>query len=64
MQGDPVVFDGSSQNDSTRLEAAGAITLGSKLKPGTYILQIVVRDKNAKKNRSIATQWVEFEITG
>ena len=62
LEGKPSEINTSSQTDLTRIEAAGAITLGNNLKPGNYILQILVKDENAKDKYNIASQIVDFEI--
>jgi len=40
----------------------GALRLGSEMKLGDYVLQVVITDKLAKRKRQIATQFVQFEI--
>lgn len=50
------------QNDLQRLKTVGALSLGSEMEAGDYVLQIVVTDNLAKKKRQIATQFVQFEI--
>ncbi len=52
----------AGQTDLMRLPSFGAITLGKNLEAGSYILQAVVIDKNAKEKSQLATQFVEFEI--
>ena len=48
------------QTDLSRIQTAGATTLGKALEIGDYILQIIATDnENSKK---FATQFVEFEI--
>lgn len=54
----PIKTDG--QIDLSRIESAGAITLGKKMEAGNYVLQIIVADANKSKN--FTTQFVEFEI--
>lgn len=44
------------------ISASGALSLGTEMKLGDYVLQIVVTDKLAKRKRQIATQFVQFEI--
>ena len=56
-------FNADEQTDQTKLNFAGAIALGNEMKPGDYILQIVITDNLAKSKRKLATQWVQFEIT-
>jgi hypothetical protein len=31
--------------------------------PGEYVLQVIVIDPLAKSKNSLATQWIDFEIT-
>ena len=50
------------QQGNNIVTAAGGINLHSDLKPGSYVLQIIVTDKLAKKKQQIATQFVQFEI--
>ena len=45
------------------MSAAGAITLGSELPPGDYILQVVVRDTLVKEKQQIVTQYLQFEVS-
>lgn len=56
----PTAIKTNGQTDPTRLQTAGALSLGKNLEPGSYILQIIATDdSNSKK---FATQFVEFEI--
>ena len=48
------------QPDLHRLQTAGAVSLGKNLETGSYVLQVIVTDKNNSKK--FATQFVEFEI--
>jgi VWFA-related protein len=63
MDGKQTTFDARGQNETARLNYAGAIALGNEMKPGDYVLQLIVVDKLAKGKRSVASQWVQFEIT-
>ena len=56
-------FAMDGQNDSAKLNYAGALGLGNEMKPGDYVLQIVVIDNLAKSKQKTATQWVQFELT-
>ena len=40
----------------------GVLRLNANAQPGEYILQIVVTDQLARKNKSKVTQWVDFEV--
>lgn len=58
----PAPVDVSNQPNSSAINAVGALSLGGKLIPGEYVLQIVVTDQNAKAKYSAATQIVQFEV--
>jgi len=58
----PTAIKTEGQTDLTRFASFGAIDFGTKLKPGTYILQIVITDPSAKREKSFAAQFVEFDI--
>jgi len=60
--GRETVFDTSHQADLKRLNASGALQLGSVLEPGEYQLQLVVKDPLAKEKHRVATQWIDFEV--
>lgn len=60
--GKPAVIDGTGQADLRRLIAGGRLQLGSKMKPGEYVLQVVVHDRLAKEKYNNAAQWMDFEI--
>ncbi|HVF56327.1 MAG TPA: VWA domain-containing protein [Pyrinomonadaceae bacterium] len=55
-------LDVSQQQDMKRLGAGGRLRLGPDLTPGSYVLQVVVEDANAKEKYRTATQWIDFEI--
>jgi len=61
LEGKPNPFNPEGQ--PMKLNFAGALGLGNEMKPGDYVLQIVVTDNLAKNKRKAATQWVQFEIT-
>lgn len=60
--GNEVPFELRQQPDPKRLGGGGAIQLGTEMKPGEYVLQIVVSDLLAKEKHRVATQWMDFEI--
>ena len=49
---------------SKRLAMSGELKLGPDMPPGDYVLQATVTDKLAPKQHSVATVWIDFEITG
>jgi hypothetical protein len=52
--------NGATQDDKLRMLVSGAVSLGTSMKPGTYLLQVIVSDR--AKAKRFATQHVEFEI--
>ena len=60
--GNALPFDIREQTDLKRLGGGGAVQLGTTMKPGEYVLQIVVTDLLAKEKYRVATQWMDFEI--
>ncbi len=50
------------ETDRQRLLAEGRFTLGKKIPPGDYVLQVIVKDLLAKEKSQIATQWIDFEV--
>jgi len=62
FSGNEIPFDPATQTDLRRLGAGGAILLGTVMKPGEYVFQIVVTDLLVKDKRRTATQWMDFEI--
>jgi hypothetical protein len=63
LDGKPNQFRTDGQANAANLNFAGALALGIEMKPGDYVLQIVITDNLAKAKRNLATQWVQFEIT-
>jgi hypothetical protein len=60
--GKPTRLPVDGQEDPKRLIGGGRMQLGGKMKPGDYVLQVVVTDKLAKEKYSVATQAMDFEI--
>ena len=48
--------------DLGRLAASGAVTLGTNMVPGEYVLQVTVNDLLADEKRRTTSQWIDFEI--
>ncbi|MEP6900745.1 MAG: VWA domain-containing protein [Actinomycetota bacterium] len=63
LDGQPNSFNAEGQSNATKLQFAGAVGLGNEMKPGDYVLQIVIIDNLAKTKRRLADQWVQFELT-
>lgn len=63
-----MIMDGNEQplsfaaTGNGRQTASGAISLGTEMQPGDYILQIVVVDNSKKDKKKYATQYVQFEV--
>jgi VWFA-related protein len=62
LDGKEMTLSLEGQTDLERLKISGAISLGSGMQPGDYILQTIVTDKLAKAKQSIATQFIQFEL--
>lgn len=52
------------KDDPADFMAAGILRLGSELTPGEYLMQVTATDPLAKKKRSQASQWIDFEVVG
>lgn len=63
LEGKPTPLNLEGQKDFTKMNFPGALSLGTAMKPGDYVLQIIVIDNLAKSQRKLASQWVQFEIT-
>ncbi|CAN5495854.1 hypothetical protein BH10ACI2_BH10ACI2_07910 [soil metagenome] len=50
------------QTDFEHLRSAGALTIGDKMLPGDYMLQIIITDDLAKAKQQTTSQFVQFEI--
>lgn len=62
LQSAPTPLTAAGQQDLQRIEISDAITIGTDLQTGDYVLQLVVFDALAKGKRQIATQSIDFEI--
>jgi hypothetical protein len=51
-----------SGEDPTKLVAGGILRLGSRLTPGEYLLQVIVRNDAGGKKAAPLTQWIDFEV--
>jgi hypothetical protein len=55
-------FDNNNQTNPQKTQYGGSLSLGTEMPVGDYILQIIATDNLAKKNRQVATQFVQFEV--
>lgn len=62
LEGAPSPVETSRQPDARRIEVLDAVTLGTDLAPGEYVLQLIVSDQLAKGDKRLAAQTVDFEI--
>jgi VWFA-related protein len=60
--GKPTRLPVDGQEDPKRLIGGGRMQLGGRMKPGDYVLQVIVTDKLAKEKYRVATQAMDFEI--
>ncbi len=63
LEGKKTAVELFGQTDLQRIKSLGAISLGSEMPAGDYILQIIITDNLAKEKRKIASQFVQFELT-
>ena len=61
-QGRPMPLSTPNQPNPKRLIGGGAMRLRPGMKPGDYVLQIIVTDKLAKEKFQTATQSMDFEV--
>jgi len=65
-----LIFEGTpqaiSQGDQSGSSVAfmGSVSLGTKLAPGDYVMEIAVTDSLARSKYSTALQYVQFSVTG
>ena len=62
LDGPPAPIETDGQTDPQRIKVAGAVSLGREMRPGDYILQVIVTDLAAKKKDQAAMQFVQFEV--
>jgi VWFA-related protein len=60
--GKEMAFDPGGQSDLDRMTANGALQLGSELKPGEYVLQVIVTDLLRRDKYRVTSQWIDIEI--
>ncbi|HXS93246.1 MAG TPA: VWA domain-containing protein [Candidatus Limnocylindrales bacterium] len=60
-QGKPMALDLHDQADPKHLLGGGAMQLGPTMKPGDYVLQVIVTDKGS---RQTAAQSMDFQVVG
>ncbi|MGC2239004.1 MAG: VWA domain-containing protein [Pyrinomonadaceae bacterium] len=63
LEGKKTPLDLFGQTDLERIKTVGALSLGSEMPAGDYILQIIIADNLAKEKQKITTQFVQFELT-
>lgn len=51
-----------SINDWRQIVAGGRMKLSTEIKPGDYVLQVIITDWLAKETYRSATQWIDFEV--
>lgn len=63
MTGQKLPVNVAGQTDFERIKVGGALNLVTGMRPGDYILQIIVTDNLAKEKRRVSTQFIQFEVT-
>jgi len=62
LKSEPEAVNLKGLSEFERIPIMKTLHLGSALKPGEYVLQLQVRDKKAKADQSVSTQFMDFEI--
>ncbi|MCY7376127.1 MAG: VWA domain-containing protein [Pyrinomonadaceae bacterium] len=62
LDGKTTPLDLLGQTDWLRIKSVGALSLGSEMTAGEYVLQVIITDHLAKEKRRLTTQFVQFEI--
>jgi VWFA-related protein len=62
LDGQPRPIDAQVQKDIHHIATSAAISLGTEMAPGDYILQIIVTDNMAPEKNRVAAQYVQFEV--
>ncbi len=64
LDGKQMPLDLRGQTNFTVIKTSGAISIGTEMLPGDYILQIITTDELADKKKQIAAQFIQFEVVG
>lgn len=59
--GPVTLLDVANEQEPSRLVAGGTLKLGTRMAPGSYVLEVVT-DRLAKERYQTASQWIDFEI--
>ena len=62
FEGNLQPISGGLRSGQKSIDFSSALSLGSELPPGDYILQISIIDNLAKPKKNTATQFVQFEV--
>ena len=63
FEGKPAQINLDGQNNWQKIASLGALSLGTEMEAGDYVLQIIVTDTAKNDKNRIASQWVQFEVT-
>lgn len=55
-------LDPGQHADASRIRVSRGLSLGDEMKPGTYVLELVVRDVLPDSKPRSSTQWMDFEV--
>lgn len=55
-------FDPGPQSDWARVRVGRGLQLGEDMRPGSYVLEIAVRDVMAGAKVRTSSQWIDFEV--
>lgn len=69
IQDGKIIYNGVPQSvpipaagDVKHVAYSGALSLGTKMSPGDYLLQVIVTDNAAPEKKKLASQYIQFEV--
>lgn len=62
LEGAPQPADFQKQSDWSRIQDFGYMRLKPEMEPGSYTMQVVVKDILADPNKAASSQWVDFDV--
>lgn len=61
LDGNPKPFVPDSKNAGGKFTVFGAVSIGSEMEPGDYVLQVIVTDIAMSKAQT-QSQYIQFEV--
>jgi hypothetical protein len=64
QKGEPEAIDLSSVSNYKRIPIRKELHIDDSMQPGDYVLQFLIKDKQAKEKQSLTAQTLSFRVTG